>query len=170
MLRNKRGDVSDIITFIIIVFFLAVSFLVVTFANDKISDTIKESALNDTADAETFTSSIDRMTTTSVQRGFVAIFAFLIIGMMASSFLVKIHPVFLFMYIIFLAIAMFVCVPLANTYEILMNANAITGVASQQTMINWIMEHFVIITLGTGALSMIFALAKLTGGESRNEI
>lgn len=168
--RNKKGDVSDIITFMIIVFFLAVSFLVVAFANDQLKDAIEESALNDSNTAGNYTAAIDNITTNTVHRGFALIFGFIVIGMMVSSFMVRIHPIFLFMYIIFLAISIFTCIPLANSYEMLMESSAIAEVAAQQTMINWIMQHLVIITLAVGALSMIIAFAKLVGGRGGNEI
>ena len=159
--KNKRGDVTDIITFLIIVFFLATSFLVVGFTNDKLKDVITDTDINDSIYSQSYTDAMDNITTNTLQNGFVAIFAFLIIGMMVSSFMVKIHPIFLFMYVIFLAIASFVAVPLANAYQMLMNAETIATVAGQQTTINWIMEHLVLITVGAGVISMIVTFAKL---------
>jgi len=161
MLRNKKGDVNDYITFIIIVFFLATSFLIVIFANDQISTMIKTTDLNNTDVAAGATAQIDKMTDTVVQNSFVAALAFLIIGMMVSSFMVRIHPIWLFIYIIFLAVSIFVAMPLANSYQILINTPALSEVASKQVMTNWIMEHFVHILLGAGALSMLVTFGKL---------
>ena len=164
MLKNKKGDVTDYITFIIIIFFLAVSFLIVSFANDEISTMIKTTEFNDTAVGVKAAAQIDLMTSTIVQRGFVMFLAFLIIGMMVSSFMVRISPVFLFMYIIFLAVSIFVAFPLANAYQLLIETSALSSIASQQTMTNWVMQHFAQILLGVGGLSIIITFGKLVSG------
>lgn len=165
-IQNKKGDVSDIITFMIIIFFLGVAFIVVAFVNDKFYDVVNDTELNETTVAPYVLTHLNNMTTITIQRGFVAIFAFLIIGMMLSSFLVRIHPIFIFMYIIFLAVSVFSVIPLANAYQLLINADALSEVASQQTMITWIMQHIVMIILGVGALSIIITFAKLSEGGS----
>lgn len=163
--KNKKGDASNYITFVIIVFFLAVSLLITAFMNDQIYEAINTTELNDTSVSPNVLTQLDLMTTSTIQNGFVAIFAFLIIGMMVSSFMVRIHPIWLFIYIIFLAITLFTAMPLANAYQLLMNNEALSSVADQQNMINWIMENLVMITLGAGALSLIVTFAKLSGGE-----
>ena len=163
MKNIKKGDASEIVTFLVIVFFLAVSFIVVIFANSKIQEVIDSSVLNVTDVAVDSSEQITLMTTKTVQRGFVAIVAFLILGIMVSSFMVNVHPVFLFVYIFILAVSIFVAVPLANTYQMLIGFDVLSDIASQQTMINWIMEHLVLVILGTGALSMIILFGKLRG-------
>lgn len=168
-LKNKKGDVSDYFTFLILVFFLAISFLVVSFANNEISNVIKTTALNDTSVAQSATDQIDSWVSTITQRGFVMIVAFLIIGMMVSSFMIRIHPIFFFLYLIFLGIAIFVAVPLANSYQMVMEAEALSSIASQQTMTNWIMQHLVLIMLAAGALSMIITFGKLFGSRGGYE-
>lgn len=167
--EDKKGDVTSIFTFVIIIFFLAISFLIVSFTNDEFKKVIDESVLNSTDVGQSSITMLDNFTSKTIQRGFVFLMAFIIIGMMISSFLVKIHPIFIFIYIFFLAIAVFIGVPLANTYQDLMNVDVLTSVSSQQTMINWIMEHFIGIIIGVGALSMIITFGKLVGG-SKNEL
>lgn len=164
-LNRKKGDASDIITFLVIVFFLAISFLVVAFANGKISDMIKTTDLNSTSVATNAANQIDTITSATLHRTFVFIVSMLIIGIMVSSFMVDVHPIFLFIYIFILAVAIFVAVPLANTYERLLNVEALSSIAAQQTMTNWIMEHLVKIILGVGGLSMIILFGKLRSGK-----
>ena len=173
MLRrnNKRGDASDIITFLIIIFFLAVSLLVAVFVNDILAnDVIRGTQLNSTTVATDAAAQIDTITTKTVQRTFVMILAFLIIGMMVSSFMIRVHPIFLFLYIFILGITIFTAVPLANTYQMLIENTTLATIANQQTMTNWIMEHIVAILLGVGALSMIVLFGKFKnstpGGSS----
>lgn len=162
-INRKKGDASDIITFLVIVFFLAVSFLVVAFANNEISDVIKTTKLNSTNVSTSASDQIDTITTKTIQRSFVFIVAMLIIGMLISSFMVSVHPIFIFIYIFVLAVSIFSAVPLANTYEMLLNNALLSSIASQQTMMNWIMEKLVWVMLGVGALTMIVLFGKLRG-------
>lgn len=163
---NKKGDVSDVITIIVIVFFLAVSLVVAAFANDKIKHVVQDTALNQSNSAKTIIASLDYITTTGVQRGFTLIFAFLIIGMMLSSFLVRVHPVWIFLYILFLGFAIVITVPLANAYQAIIESGALAEVAAQQTMITFVMQHSIKILIGAAVLSWIILFAKpLEGGR-----
>jgi hypothetical protein len=161
---NKRGDVTEIFTFLIILFFLAVAFLVVGFANNEIKNVIDEE-LSSTTTGNRSSEQLDNINTNSIQTGFVVIFGFVIIGMMISSFMVRIHPIFIFMYIIFLATAIFLAVPIANAYQLISEADVLEATAANQSMIVWVMEHLVLITLGVGALSMIVVFAKLAKSD-----
>lgn len=165
---ERKGDVSDILTFMIIVFFLVTSMLVMAFVNDKIKETIETTQLNTTSISSDIVDQMDSITTTGIQNGTLMMIAFLIIGMMISAFMVRIHPIFLFLYIIFLVVSLVVAVPLANSYQLLMEADAIAAVASQQTYLTWIMRHFLKIILAVGGLSITIVFGKLregTGGR-----
>lgn len=161
LIKNKKGDVSSIVTFMVMVFFLAVAFLISAFATNQFKEVITDSALNGTNVSVSSVDHLDRMTNTSIQYGYIAIFSFLIIGMMISSFMVRIHPAFLFIYVIFLLVAIFIGVPLANTYQEVAESSGIVDIASQQTLIEWTMEYMPFILLGVGALSMIITFGKL---------
>ena len=163
-MRGKKGDVNDYFVFLIILFFLAISFVVVAFTNDQLTRVIKDSALNDTSVANpTIVNQMDMISTKTIQRGFVAIFGFLVIGVMVSAFLIRIHPAFIFLYIIFLSISLFIAAPLANAYQKVIESSTLSTIASQQNMMNWIMQHIVVIMVGVGALSMIVTFAKVFG-------
>lgn len=164
---NKKGDVSDGITFIVIVFFLAIGLLIAGFANTKIYNAIHDTALNQSDAAATITTSLDYINTTGIQRGFVFIFAFLIIGMMLSSFLVRVHPAWIFLYILFLAFAVIITIPLANTYQAIIEAPALADYAAKQTMMTFIMQHSVTILIASVILSWIILFAKPLEGGNR---
>lgn len=166
-IKNKRGDVSDGIIFIVIIFFLAVSFLVGAFVNSKFQSIVQTTVLNQSTASQDIIDGLDRLTTSGIQRGFVMVFAFLIIGMMLSSFLVRVHPAWIFIYILTMGFAILITVPLANAYAALANAEAIRSVAEQQTMITYIMQHSVKILIGALALSMIILFAKPMEGSTR---
>ena len=160
---NKRGDVTDYITFLIIIFFLAVSLLVAAFVNNVMKEVITGTDINNTDVAEEAVNQIDNIIENTTDNGFTVIFAFLIIGMLVSSFLVRVHPVFIFLYIIFLAVSIFVAIPLANTYQLLVNNPAFASVGQYQIKTTWFLEHITKILLGVGAMTMIVTFGKLLG-------
>lgn len=166
MLRKlgKKAGVEDYIMYLVIVFFLAVSFLVVAYTTNIIKEVITDTALNDTIVAPVVADRLDDISTKTIQRGFVVLIAFLAIGMMVSAFLIRMHPAFLFIYIIFISVALFTAAPLANTYQDITEVTAFVPIAAQQTMMNYIMEHLVVIMLAVGALSMVVTFSKIFGG------
>ena len=164
-MRNKKGDVSDGIVILIILFFLAVSFLVVAFVNGKFYDVVMTTPLNQSSVAPQIGDSINLISTTTIQRGFVMIFAILVIGTLVSSFLVRVHPAWIFLYIFFLAFDVFLAILLANTYNALIETDALAAMAAQQTMTNWIMKNIVKIIIGVIGLSLIVLFAKAPEGS-----
>lgn len=165
MLKGKKADAPDVITFLIVIFFLAVSFIVVTFVVNQLKSVITDTALNDTSPAADIVAGIDNMTTNTINKGFLLLFGFLIIGEIASAFMIKIHPVFLFIWIIFAGVGIFLGVFLGNAYQSLIAVDAFAEIAAKQTMINWVMEHIVMIMLGVAGLSMVVLFAKIPGSE-----
>jgi hypothetical protein len=164
MLKGKKGDISEIPLFVILLFFLAVAFLVVIFTVDQFKGVIDDTDIGTTSTASTYTDALDNISLRAGQRAFVIIFSLLIISMLFSSFLIRIHPIFLFLYIIVLGITLFLGVFVSNTYQQLMNVEALQTIAEQQTMITYIMEHLLMITLGTVALSMLITFGKIFSG------
>ena len=162
---NKRGDVTDPMVILLILAFLSISFIVVILANSKISEVISTTALNSTTAAPNIISSLNDVNSNTVQRGFVIFMAILVIGIIGSAFLIRVHPVFLFIYIIVLGFTIFVALYIGNVYDDFIQNDTINAIAADQTMINWIMQHIVTIILAVGALSMIIVFAKVFGTQ-----
>lgn len=163
--RNKKGDVSEYFVLLFMVFFLAVSFVVVAFVNDEFHSIVTDTELSNSPAADDVADGIDNMTTTSIQRGFVMVVFILALGLFVSSFLVRIHQVFLFLYILMLGISIFVSFILANIYQQFINVDAIANsAAGSQVMINWIMQYSGWIMLALGAISIIIVFAKISDG------
>lgn len=159
-LRNKKGDVSDGIIILVTIFFLAIAFITVAFVNDKFSWIIKNTPLNESSVSSQIADSVDTITTKTIQQGYVMIFAFLCIGTLLSSFLVRVHPGFFFMYLLFAGFMVILGVTLANTYNAFIHVDALVDVAAKQPMITWIMTHVIKIMIGVVALSVVVLLAK----------
>ena len=168
--KNKKGDASDYFIFVILLFFLAVSFVTVAYVNHRFSLAITTTTLNDSSVSAQIVEQYDIMTTETIQNGYIAIFAFLIIGTIASSFLVKIHPIFVFLWIIFGMVGILVSVVLSNAYGMFIQTEILADIATQQPMITWVMQNMVVIMIGTIALSMIILFAKLPSFGGRSEV
>lgn len=165
MIKGKKGDVTDTLMILIIIFFLAVSFIVVLYTNSKIQEVIDTTVLNQSAAYSSISAGLSYINSTVVQRGFVLFFAILCIGVVVSSFLVRVHPVFIFIYIIMLGFTVFVAVFLANSYQAVIENAELAVIAANQGMINYIMQNIIKIIIGVGALSMVIVFSKIfTGG------
>jgi len=161
--KNKKGDVTDIMLLMLIVTFLAISFIVVLYVNDILKDTISTTALNDSSSASTIVDSFNTVNTVTVQRAFAFAVGILMIGVLVSSFLVRMHPAFLFLYIIILGFTIFVSVYTGNLYATIAEVDEFSSIASQNEMITFFMENIVKIVLALGALSMIIVFGKIFG-------
>jgi hypothetical protein len=89
--------------------------------------------------------------------------------MMITSFMVRTHPIFLFLYIFFLAITILLSFYLGNAYEQISANPAFATALSHGTFITLVMSHIAAITLLTGALSMIIVFSKFStfGGTTQ---
>lgn len=168
--KNKKGDISDIFVFLIILFFLAISFIVGIFVNDKILDVITDTKLNESSASLTIISAFETMNSYTIQRAYVLIAGLLMIGMLVSAFLIRIHPAFIFIYIISLAFAILISVYLGNMYSELVETDVLSEIATSQPMITYFMQHIVIILLSVGALSMIIIFSKIFSQPGRVDI
>lgn len=169
MTWNKKGDASDMLLLLVMVFFLVISLVVALFANGKIQEIISTTALNESAAYSQINSSFNQINTFGVQRGFTLFFGILIIGILVSSFLVRVHPVFIFIYILTLGIAIFVSIYLANAYELVVSNASFAAIASNYKVMTFIMQHVAKILLAVGALSMIIIFGKVGGGTQESD-
>ena len=160
MLKGKKADFTDPIIIIIIIFFLAVSLVTSVFVVSKLKLVIQDTPLSDSPSAAMIIDSMDTLMDYSVQNAFMFIFAFLIIGTIVSSFMVKVHPVWLFLYILFGGLGVLIAVFLANAYNAFINAGAFLAIAATQTKINYVMQHAVEIMIGVVALGAIVMFSR----------
>lgn len=165
ILQRKKGDPTDVIVFIIIIFFLAVTFLIGIFVNTKIKGVIDNTVLNNSTAYSQISSSFDTVNKTTIQSGFVLAFGLLIIFIFISSFLIRTYPVFIFIYIISLVLAVLLGVYLANSYEQIIANPLLAEAVANSPMITWIMQHSVKIIIAVGALSMIIIFGKVVRSQ-----
>lgn len=160
IIKNKRGDATEGLTFIIIIFVLAISLIISGFVVTKMILVVKNTPLNQTAVSAQIIEGMDNLSTNGVNKAFVFIFSGLILGMFLSSFLVRVHPAFLFIYVIMLIFAGFVALLLTNVYNAFVANQQISAYASSLTGIDYIMKHSLKILIAVVCISLIILFAK----------
>lgn len=170
MFHSKKGELSDMLIFLITVFVLAIGFFIVIFIIPSVTSSLRFGGLNNSVEGAAAIDSLDGLTGI-VNYGFLLLFTGLIISLMISSFLVRTHPIFLFLYIIFLGVTIFLGFYLGNAYDTLITNPIFATTLANASFLNAIMSHIAEISLAVGALSMVILFAKFssfgdTGGTT----
>lgn len=169
-IQFKKGDLPDMLIFLVSITILAIGIFVFAFVIPTISNGLAEAGLNNSVEGTGAIAQMNNLGTNVLQKGFFLLFVGLIMSTMITSFLARTHPIFLFLYIIFLGITILLATYLGNFYETLTNTQIFADTLASQTLINLVMSNIVKITLGVGALSMVILFSKFTTGEGRQDI
>ncbi|MHA1482676.1 MAG: hypothetical protein ACTSQA_04465 [Candidatus Heimdallarchaeaceae archaeon] len=165
---QKKGDITDIPILLIVIFILALGFFIYAFIIPQIADGLMTAGVNNSEEGNTAILELELIGTELIQKGFFFLFAGLVIGTMISAFFVRTHPIFLFLYIIFLGITVVLGTYLGNAYEQMTEIEIFAETLASQTLINFVMNNIITIMIAVGALSMVIVFAKFsTGGTSR---
>jgi len=162
-LKSKKGDLPDMLIFLVTIFILAIGLLVFAFIIPAISDGLSTAELNESSEGFDAIEELSEFGVSGLQKGFFFLFVGLVMSMMITSFLTRTHPIFLFMYIFFLGITVFVGGYLGNAFEQVASNPALVDTLGSQGLISTVMQNIVLITLVTGALSIIIVFAKFSG-------
>lgn len=162
VLKNNKAEVTDMMYFLLVVFVFAVGLFIMIFVTSKISTGIRSANLNTTSAGEQAVQALENISNSTINNGFLMLFAGFVISMMITSFLVRTHPIFLFLYIIFLAVTIILSFYLGNAYYTLQTNPLFTDILSQASYVNLIMNHIAEITIGATALSIIIVFAKFS--------
>lgn len=166
MLTFKKGDLPDMLIFLITIFVFAIGLLIFAFVIPKISDGLITAGMNESSEGATSIAELAELGNTGMQTGFLFLFTGFVMGLMISSFLVRTHPIFIFLYVIFLGITVFLGTYIGNAFEQVATSPALADTAASQGLITIVMQNIVLITLAIGALSMIIIFAKFSGIKS----
>ncbi len=164
----KKGDVTDILTFLILIFILGVGLFLFAFIIPAITTSLNEAGLNQSTETTDAINALEDLGVTQLQRGFFLLFVGISIATFISAFLVRAHPIFLFLYILFYGITIFLGTYLGNAYDEMRNIPLFADTLASQTLINLVFENLLLIVIGIGAISMIIVFAKFSnrvGGD-----
>ncbi len=107
MVRYKKGDLPDMMIFLITAFVFAIGLLIMAFVIPQISDGLITAGMNSTSQGATAIDELAELGNQGMQRGFLFLFVGFIAALMISSFLIRTHTIVIFMYILFLGITVF---------------------------------------------------------------
>ena len=167
-LTSKKGDLPDMLILIVTLFVFAIGLLTLSFVIPSIADGLSEAGLNESQEGSDTIEALSELGANGLQRGYFFLMVGLIMSTMITSFLTRTHPIFLFMYIFFLGITLFLGGFLGNAFEQFASSPVLVDTLGSQGLISTVMQNIVLITLITGALSMIIIFAKFSSfGGSR---
>lgn len=165
---NKKGDITDILSLVIIAFVMVVGFFCIAFIIPYITNGLSNAGLNNSVEGANAISSLYDFGVTGIQKGVTWLFIGLCISILISGFYADTHPIWLFLYIIFLIISVTLAGYLANGYQTIISNDLFN--AFQQTFLTTIMQHSVKIYIFVACLSFILIFTKFAysrgGGET----
>ncbi len=160
--RDKKGDVTDILIFSILLFVFAVILFVFTFAVSEISEGLRIGGLNNTDEGASAIDQLSEFGVKGIQRGYFLLFFGFIVSTLITSFLVRTQPIFMFLYIFVLGITIFISTFLGNAYNTLVTNPIFADQLISQTLFHLVMDNVITILLAVGALSMIIVFSKFS--------
>lgn len=162
LIQNKKGEISDTLIFVITIFILGIGFFIIAFIVPSLTNGLRTAGLNNSIEGINALNSMDLLGTSTINNGFLFLSIGLIASVMITSFLVRTHPIFLFMYIFFLAISILLSFYLGNIYQDMVANPIFASFVSSQTYINVFLNNIAEITLGVGAISIIIVFSKFS--------
>lgn len=165
---NRKGDVTDILIFLIVMFILVIGFFILAYIVPQVTNGLGEAGLNNSAEGANAINSLSNFGTVGIQRGFFLLFVGLIMSTLITSFFSDTHPIFMFLYIFVLIITVFLGVYLGSAYQQMTSIEVFAQTLETQTIMNAVMNNILSIVIGVGVLSMIIVFAKFSsrGGGS----
>lgn len=160
-LKEKKGSLPDVILFPLKVLITAVSLLLVGFFLVQFSARLVDTPLNDTAVGSKSIIFMDNIGANNIPKYFAILFTFDIIGLIVTSFLITLAPVFFVLYLIFVGFAIILAVFSEVFYDKFSQVTALQSYIASQDMINFIFNRATLIVLVIGAISAIIIMAKL---------
>lgn len=161
-LKSKKGELTDMFIWLITIFILAVGLFILMYIIPSISNGLRIAGLNNSVEGANAINSLDDIGTHTINNGFLMLFVGLIISTMITSFMVRTHPIFLFLYILFLGITILLSFYLGNAYYDMINNPIFASMYQTATFSNWILGHIAEITVAVGAVSMIILFSKFS--------
>lgn len=163
---SKHGDITDIMVLVIILFILAIGFFIISYTIPYITNGLRSANLNNTSEGANGINQLENFGTHGIQNGFFWLFIGLCIATLISAFYVNTHPIWLFMYIIFLIISVIISAYLANSYQSMIGLDVFSGWS--QYYMTVVMQNIVPIIIGVASLSFVIIFTKFLvfGGNS----
>ncbi len=167
---NKKGAITDIFIFIVMAVALVLVVGVFLFGANEIKDTLEASPgllspelnLSDAA-KDTVSVVVDGMDEAKMGT-FILIFG-MFLSIIVTSFLVRVHPLFFFIYLFVTIIAVIMAVPISNFYETFLTDPTLSVTFAGFTASNFILLNLPIWVTVVGLVGAMFLLINMNRGE-----
>lgn len=160
---DKRG-ILDLLYFTIIIAGLAIFILICGFVVSRITTELRSSPINESSLAVGALDYSDQIVN-KFDYVFLIIFFGLIIGMLISAALIDVGKIFFPIFLILFGIDLLIGVIMNNVYDAFQNNATLAGTAVKNVFVNAIINHYILVLIGVGVLSMILYFAKPSGGR-----
>ena len=158
---SKKGDAPDTIVFVLSSLILAVALvLIIVFMGNFATKVSQNPDLNSTAVGRQGVVTLNDIGGGLLQKLFVLVFAFQILGILVTSFFIRAHPIFAILYFILIGFAVLEAVFADNLFERFTDVSSIAAYSSSYAMISFIMSNMRIIVAAVGLISLVFIFAK----------
>ena len=163
-MQRRKGDIVGIIFFIVLMLVFAISFLCYSYIFGATTTAFKGTILNSTPETNYAVEYMEDFGGQSLQKIYVFLFFGMLLATMISAFLVRVHPVFLVVYILLFFINIFIAIFAANTYSA-MNTGLLATYYGSNTMITAIMDNIVRITIVANGISLLLLFGRLFSAQ-----
>ncbi len=157
---NKKGSGRDLIFFIAFLFFIGIGF----FVGFRTYDTIKTELIDNSpvGDNQQATDALNDVADTIAMFDyfFIVLFISMILGMMISSFLVDIHPIFYVFFVLMWIIAIMIATILAVTYQDMSAFEYFSTMETAMPSIHFVFQNLPILSTVVGFLLVIVMFVK----------
>jgi magnesium-transporting ATPase (P-type) len=99
LVKQKKGELTDMLIFLITIFILAIGLFVMMYAVPKITGGLKLAGMNNSVEGANAISSLEDFGSNGINNGLMLLFVGLVIAQLITAFMVRTHPIFLFLYI-----------------------------------------------------------------------
>ena len=160
---NRKGDVTDSITLIFWLFVIALFIIVVIYAFNFIFSELAISPLGDDNSTLAAINTSQSIVVSTIPTTYFIILFGLLMGLLVSSFMIRMHPIFIPVYIFMAVGSILASVVLGNAWGNIMDVEFFSDTIALNSYlgaIDTIMRHSVLITTGAFILSLIITFAK----------
>jgi hypothetical protein len=160
---NSKGTAQNIFLFVIGGFIFATLALVGWYVvNSQVMPQLQpligtDPVVNETLN--TYSESLD-----SLDYAMFAIFFGFMAGAIVAALLVRTHPIFFFIYLLLIVMAIVISVPLSNNWQTMETQLSMTGNLS---ITSFIMGNLPILTAVLGVIAMVISFIKMSSGGAR---
>lgn len=168
LLKDKRGDVTDIMTVGFWLLVIGIGIVFIMFMIFQIVPALKDTVLGDDPQSDAALDSLNTYGSLAVPGAFLIVFFGLLLGVLVSSFFIRTHPIFIPVYILFAIISIIVAVALGNVWGNLKDVQDFQNVLNTNTITNiidTIMSNLVLVTMVVFLLTLVIIFAKPGGSQ-----